>query len=68
MSGFEIVSLLRKDPALKEIPVIAMTAHIMECDRQQAFAAGVNQMMAKPISYDEIAKMLALYAKKDKVS
>ncbi len=63
ISGFEIVSWLRKNPAFKDLPIVAMTAHILERDRQQAFDAGVNQMMAKPISYDEIAKVLALYAK-----
>jgi len=62
ISGFDIVSSLRKIPALKELPIVAMTAHILERDRQQAFAAGMNRIIAKPISYDEIAMVLDEYS------
>lgn len=62
ISGFDIVSSLRKIPELKKLPIVAMTAHILERDRQQAFDAGMNQIIAKPISYDEIAMVLDEYS------
>lgn len=61
ISGFDIVTALRKEPSLKKIPIVAMTAHILERDRQQAFAAGMNKVVAKPISYDEIEGVLEEY-------
>lgn len=62
ISGFEIVSRLRKEPSLKDLPIVAMTAHILERDRQQAFEAGMNKVVAKPISYDEIEAVLEAYS------
>lgn len=63
MSGFDIVRKLRMEVALMHIPIVAMTAHILEHDREQATDVGMNQMIAKPISYDEIDKVLRMYCK-----
>ncbi len=62
ISGFDIVAKLRQAPALRDVPIVAMTAHILERDKQQAVLAGVNCIVAKPISYGSIAKVLEDYA------
>jgi CheY-like chemotaxis protein len=49
-------------PALKDLPIIAMTAHILERDKEQAFAAGMNRVVAKPISYESIRAVLDEFA------
>lgn len=61
MSGFDITSILRRKAKLKDIPIVAMTAHILERDRQQALRSGVDKIVAKPISYIEIAAVLKEY-------
>lgn len=61
ISGFDIVTRLRAEPSLQNIPIVAMTAHILERDRDQALKAGMNYMIPKPISYDEIAAVLEKY-------
>ncbi len=61
LSGFDIAKRLRLEPELSEIPIIAITAHILEHDREQAKLAGMNHMIAKPISYEEIAAALERY-------
>jgi len=61
ISGFDIVTKLRQEPALQKIPIVAMTAHILERDKQQAASAGVNCIVAKPISYGSIAEVLEEY-------
>jgi CheY-like chemotaxis protein len=61
MSGFDIASEIRRQPELNNLPIIAMTAHILERDRKQAVLAGMDGMVAKPISYDRIREMLARY-------
>lgn len=64
MSGFDIVTHLRQHSMLREKPIVAMTAHILDRDRQQAFDVGVNRIIAKPISYEEIGLVLQEYSGK----
>lgn len=61
LSGFEIVSRLRQNYSPQELPIIAMTAHVLERDRQQAFSSGMNDILAKPISSNELAAVLNEY-------
>lgn len=49
MDGLKAARLLRDDPVLKKIPVVALTAYAMEKDRQEALAAGCKGFIAKPI-------------------
>lgn len=64
ISGFDVVTRLRQEPSLKKLPIVAMTAHVLERDRQQAYHSGMNKIVSKPISYDEIAAVLEEYAQK----
>lgn len=61
MSGYEISARLRQEPLLRSKPIVAMTAHVLESDRAHAAAAGMDAVLGKPISYDEIRKVLARY-------
>lgn len=61
MSGFDIVSRLRQEPALKKMPIVAMTAHVLDQDRKQAYEVGMDKIIAKPISYDELRMVLQAF-------
>src|SRR5690349_1036162 len=50
ISGLEITDRLKKDPALKAIPVVAVTAFAMRGDEQKILAAGCDAYLSKPIS------------------
>jgi CheY-like chemotaxis protein len=67
ISGFDIVRQLREVDVLKQKPIIAMTAHILDRDRQEAFAAGMDRIIAKPISYNEIGMVLGEVARSCKL-
>ena len=49
-SGLEITDRLKKDEALKSIPVVAVTAFAMRGDEQKILAAGCDAYLSKPIS------------------
>ena len=42
------------------LPVVAMTAHALAGDRQRAIAAGMDEYLAKPVSLDELRRILEL--------
>lgn len=53
MDGFEVVSKVREDEALKHLPIIMITSRSGQKHRDRAMALGVNDYMSKP--YQEAA-------------
>ena len=49
MDGWEATQRLKSDQATKNIPIIALTAHALEEDRQKALQAGCDGYLAKPV-------------------
>ena len=53
MSGIDALKILRADAATKAIPVIAISASVMQQDRKQITDAGFDGFIEKPINLKE---------------
>ncbi len=54
MDGWETTRRLREDEAVGRVPVIALTAHAMQGDREKALAVGCNDYDTKPVEFDRL--------------
>jgi two-component system, cell cycle response regulator DivK len=50
LDGYAVAAELRKDPALRGTPIIAVTSYAMAGDREKALAAGATDYIEKPIN------------------
>jgi CheY-like chemotaxis protein/class 3 adenylate cyclase len=58
MTGFELVHALRKDPELRQIPVIMLTARDSKRDMAQMRAVGATGYLVKPFTQDKCIAMV----------
>ncbi len=62
MDGLELTRIIRSDPATKELPIVALTAHAMKGDEQRILEQGCSGYISKPIEtrifLDTVAKFL----------
>ena len=54
LDGWAATRQLKADPATKEIPVIALSAHAMAGDREKALGAGCDDFDTKPIEMSRL--------------
>jgi two-component system cell cycle response regulator DivK len=54
MTGWEATRLLKSSPRTRDIPIIALTAHAMSSDREEALEAGCDDFDTKPIELDRL--------------
>src|SRR5262249_41709527 len=59
MDGFTATRLVRAQPHLKKLPIIAMTAHVMADEVQRCLEAGMNDHVGKPIDPEAFFATLA---------
>ncbi len=54
IDGWEAARRLKADPATRDIPIMALSAHAMAGDREKALATGCNDFDTKPIEFDRL--------------
>lgn len=55
IDGWEATRLLKADDSTRHIPILALTAHAMDGEREKALAAGCDEYDTKPV---ELARLL----------
>ena len=63
MDGVTATQEIRKEARFKDLPVVAMTANVMQGDRDRCMAAGMNDHVAKPIEPENLWKALLKWIK-----
>jgi len=63
MDGYAVAGALRTQPALRRIPIVAVTSYAMAGDRERALAAGCNGYIEKPINPETFVSEMEYYLK-----
>jgi PAS domain S-box-containing protein len=58
MNGIDATLAIRKLENYQKTPIIALTAGIIETEKQKCFDSGMNYFLSKPIDQDELSKLL----------
>jgi signal transduction histidine kinase/DNA-binding NarL/FixJ family response regulator len=61
MMGFEAVTIIRQIPALAGVPIIAVSASVLQLDRSQSQRVGCDDFLAKPVDTDNLFALLGHY-------
>jgi CheY-like chemotaxis protein len=60
--GLDVLASLKRDPALRVVPVIVLSGSSREEDVDAAYAAGANAYISKPIDFSELRRtVMAMY-------
>jgi two-component system, cell cycle response regulator DivK len=60
LDGWETTRRIKSSASTAAIPIIALTAHAMAGDKEQALAAGCDDYETKPIEFERLLEKIAL--------
>ena len=64
MDGYQTIAAIRGTPALANIPIVALTAKALPEDKKSVLAAGADDYLSKPVDYEVLVNMAALWCAK----
>jgi CheY-like chemotaxis protein len=65
MDGLSATKVIKEDPDLKDIPIVALTSFAMQGDEEKALAAGCTGYITKPIDTRKFLETVSQYLKDD---
>lgn len=65
MDGITATHIIRKTELT--LPIVALTANVMEGEREKFIGEGMNDYLIKPLDYDELNRILTLYSKTKRI-
>lgn len=64
MDGFEVARLLRQEPGLTPLKLVAITGYARSSDQEKGIEAGFDEHLAKPVDIDKLRELLELRSRK----
>jgi two-component system, cell cycle response regulator DivK len=61
MDGLTATAKIRDTPAISSIPIVALTANVMQGDKERTLNAGCDGYIGKPIDVDTFAEQISQY-------
>jgi CheY-like chemotaxis protein/signal transduction histidine kinase len=61
MDGYETMREIRKDPAFRTLPILALTAKAMKGDREKCLQAGASDYISKPVNTDQLLSLMRVW-------
>ncbi|GAP63092.1 MAG: hybrid sensor histidine kinase/response regulator [Ardenticatenia bacterium] len=70
MDGYEAATKIKSIETLKHVPIVALTANVMQGDRERSLAAGCDGYLPKPIDIDQLIEQVEAFlaGKREEVS
>jgi CheY-like chemotaxis protein len=59
MDGYDLLAAIRRDPALRPIPAVALTGHGYARDKQRCEEAGFARHITKPVDIETLLRVIA---------
>jgi CheY-like chemotaxis protein len=67
-NGLDLVAWMRQKPQMREIPVIAVTAHALVAEQEGILKAGCRACLSKPINFQSLREQLNQWLQDPSVS
>ena len=61
MDGYQTMREIRKDPKLRALPILALTAKAMKGDREKCLEAWASDYIAKPVNIEQLLSLLRVW-------
>jgi CheY-like chemotaxis protein len=61
MNGLKATRMIKRDPTIKEIPIVALTSYAMQGDEEKAAEAGCSGYITKPIDTKSFLQVIDKY-------
>jgi HAMP domain-containing protein/CheY-like chemotaxis protein len=61
MDGYQTIGIIRQNPSLGRLPIIALTAKAMKGDREKCLEAGASDYLAKPVNTEQLLLAIRMW-------